>query len=47
MWLLWETGAMAILLPELAAFLDDDEATAGGGARLWRKMDAIDRRTDW
>src|SRR5262249_9132868 len=32
MWLLWETGAMAILLPELSAFLDDDEATAGGGA---------------
>ena len=45
MWLLWETGAMAILLPELAAFLDDDEATAGGGARFWRKMDAIDART--
>jgi poly(A) polymerase len=45
MWLFWEIGAMAILLPELAAFLDDDEATAGGGARFWRKMDAIDRRT--
>ncbi len=45
MWLLWEIGAMSILLPELAAFLDDDEATAGGGARFWRKMDAIDRRT--
>lgn len=42
MWLLWETGAMAILLPELAAFLDDDEGTAGGGERFWRKMDAID-----
>jgi poly(A) polymerase len=24
MWLLWEIGAMAILLPELSAFLDDD-----------------------
>ncbi len=27
MWLLWEIGAMAILMPELSAFLDDDEAT--------------------
>src|SRR3954451_18126529 len=29
MWLLWEMGAMAILMPELSAFLDDDEATDG------------------
>ena len=45
MWLLWETGAMAILLPELSAFVDDDEATAGGGARFWAKMNAIDAMT--
>ncbi len=45
MWLLWEIGAMAVLMPELAAFIDDDEATCGGGERFWRKMDAIDRRT--
>jgi poly(A) polymerase len=45
MWLLWETGAMAILLPELSAFVDDDEATAGGGARFWAKMSAIDTKT--
>jgi poly(A) polymerase len=45
MWLLWETGGMAILLPELSAFIDDDEATAGGGARFWAKMRAIDART--
>lgn len=45
MWLLWEMGAMAILLPELSAFLDDDEATQGAGVRFWRKMDAIDRKT--
>jgi poly(A) polymerase len=45
MWLMWEIGAMAILLPELAAFLDDDEATGGGGDRFWRRMDAIDRHT--
>ena len=36
MWLLWETGAMAVLLPELAAFLDDEEATDGGGDALLR-----------
>jgi poly(A) polymerase len=45
MWLLWEIGAMAILLPELSAFIDDDEATGGAGARFWRRLDAIDART--
>jgi poly(A) polymerase len=45
MWLLWEIGAMAILLPELSAFLDDEEATEGGSARFFRKMGALDRKT--
>ncbi len=45
MWLLWETGAMSVVLPELAAFLDDEEATAGGAARFFRKMAAIDAMT--
>jgi len=45
MWLMWEVGAMAVLLPELAAFLDDDEATEDGSLRFFRKMDAIDRKT--
>ena len=45
MWLLWEVGAMAVLLPELAAFLDDDEATEDGSLRFFRKMDAIDKKT--
>jgi poly(A) polymerase len=45
MWLMWETGAMAVLLPELSAFLDDEEATEGGSARFFRKMDAIDEKT--
>jgi poly(A) polymerase len=44
MWLFWEVGAMAVLLPELAAYLDDDDATGGGGERFWRRMDAIDRK---
>jgi poly(A) polymerase len=45
MWLMWEIGAMAVLLPELAAYLDDDDATSGGGQRFWRRMDAVDRKT--
>ncbi|HLK41350.1 MAG TPA: polynucleotide adenylyltransferase PcnB [Polyangiaceae bacterium] len=45
MWLLWETGAMSVVLPELAAFLDDEEATQGGAGRFFRKMDAIDAMT--
>ncbi len=45
MWLLWEMGAMSLLIPELAAFLDDDDATGGGGARFFRRMDAVDKKT--
>jgi poly(A) polymerase len=45
MWLLWETGAMSVMLPELAAFLDDEEATQGGASRFFRTMDAVDGMT--
>jgi poly(A) polymerase len=45
MWLLWESGAMGVLLPELSAFLDDDEGTSGAGARFYRRMGAIDQVT--
>jgi poly(A) polymerase len=45
MWLAWETGAMAVVLPELAAFLDDEEATNGGAQRFFGAMDAIDAMT--
>ncbi len=45
MWLMWEMGAMAVLMPELSAFLDDDEATAGGSFRFFKKMRLIDERT--
>lgn len=45
MWLLWELGGMAILMPELSAFLDDDEATDGGSIRFFHKMGMIDRKT--
>ena len=45
MWLLWEIGAMAILMPELSAFLDDDEATDDGSIRFFAKMTLIDQKT--
>ena len=45
MWLLWETGAMAVLLPDLAAFLEDEEATQGGAERFF-PQDGRDRRHD-
>jgi len=45
MWLLWEIGAMSILLPELSAFLDDDEATLGGVQRFFCKMQSVDARS--
>lgn len=43
MYLLWESGVMAILLPELATFLDDDPS---GREReiFFRRLDAIDAR---
>ena len=45
MWLLWEIGAMAVLMPELSAFLDDDEATDDGSIRFFAKMRLIDAKT--
>ena len=45
MWLMWEMGAMAILMPELSAFLDDDEATDNGSIRFFKKMGLIDKKT--
>ncbi len=45
MWLLWEVGAMAMLLPELSTFLDDDEASPGASRRFWKRIDVLDQRT--
>lgn len=45
MWLMWELGVMAILMPELSAFLDDEEATEDGSERFFRKMSILDRKT--
>lgn len=40
-WLAWETGVLAVLLPELSSFLDDDDKMQ---TRLWRRLDAIDAK---
>jgi poly(A) polymerase len=41
-WLAWEAGLLAVLLPELATFLDDDGSAA---SRVFRLLGEIDRRT--
>jgi poly(A) polymerase len=43
-WLAWELGILSVLLPELATFLDDDDGD-GGGARVWKLLAEVDRRT--
>ncbi len=40
-WLLWETGVLDVLLPELSAFLSDDEDQA---QVVWRTLSALDCR---
>src|SRR5450432_3147408 len=45
MWLLWETGAMSLMLPELSSYLDDVGATEEGASRFWKRLDAVDRKT--
>ena len=45
LWLLWEVGAMAMLLPELSTFLDDDEASPAASKRFWKRIDVLDQRT--
>ncbi len=38
-WLMWETGALGVLIPHLAVHLDDHSDDA---RRLWGRLDAID-----
>lgn len=38
-WLMWETGALAVVLPELAAYLDDD---APGARAVWQGLQVAD-----
>ncbi len=40
-WLMWDTGVLAVILPELASCLDDE---APGAAHLWSRLDAVDHR---
>lgn len=40
-YLAWDLGVLAIVMPELAAFLDDD---ARGAARTWARLSAVDAR---
>jgi poly(A) polymerase len=44
-WLMWETGLLHVLLPELAALLDDDPSELGQAARVWAALGELDRRT--
>jgi poly(A) polymerase len=44
MWLLWETGCMGVLLPELSSFLDDDDGPDGAVARFYRRLRVLDAR---
>jgi poly(A) polymerase len=45
MFLLWETGAMSLMLPELSSYLDDVGATEEGASRFWKRLNAVDRKT--
>ncbi|MCZ7682559.1 MAG: polynucleotide adenylyltransferase PcnB [Sandaracinaceae bacterium] len=38
-WLMWETGCLGVLIPQLAVHLDDDSEAA---RRLWGRLDAVD-----
>jgi poly(A) polymerase len=40
-WLAWETGVLAVLLPEVSSYLDDDPGLA---SRLWKRLGTIDAR---
>jgi poly(A) polymerase len=41
-WLLWETGCMSMLLPELSAYLDDDDESSGGVERFFKRLRVLD-----
>lgn len=45
LWLMWETGLMHVVIPEIAALLDDDPESSGVVGRFWRMLTVLDRRT--
>jgi poly(A) polymerase len=44
-WLLWETGLLHVMLPELGTYLDDDPIGGDGVQRFWRSLTEVDHRT--
>ncbi len=44
-WLLWETGLLHVLVPELATHLDDDAARGDDAGHVWRMLAGIDQLT--
>ena len=45
LWLLWETGLMHAIVPEVATMLDDAPGSSPRVERFWRMFSEIDRRT--
>lgn len=45
LWLAWETGVLALLLPELSSFLDDDDDEGEKGRRFFARLAAVDAMT--
>lgn len=45
LWLLWETGLLHSVVPEVATMLDDAPGDSPRVARFWRMFTEIDRRT--
>ncbi len=45
LWLMWETGLLHVIAPELASWLDDDASRDDGSGHLWRMLAEVDRLT--
>ena len=45
LWLMWETGLLHVVIPEVAALLDDAPESPGAPERFWRMLSEVDRRT--
>jgi len=44
-WLMWETGLLHVIAPELGTWLDEDAARDAGSGRVWRILQQVDRMT--
>ncbi len=42
LWLAWEMGVLAVLVPEVSALLDDAPTDGRTIPRIWRRLDAVD-----